>query len=283
MKNSTTNTLCGVAALALLTSVSCGDDTAKIDAGKNIDASHIDGAPAPAVFTQVEQLARPGINEVFLFDNALMNGYNATAPTFNGAGSAAVSAVTAEAKTVMEALYLGACFIDAEAGLGSATSAAPELAPAGQPCPRNPAGNITLFQPDGVTLTPNAGSAAQAYADLVFSQFELDVMRIDTTVPSSYFSLCGTPAAGVPLLCGGRYLTDDVIDITYDYLLGGAAVPLNGGQATGLDGLKQHLVSDGVAFSTTVNDLSALAADPANSQQGHTAVLQSFPYSAPPF
>ena len=42
----------------------------------------------------------------------------------------------------------------------------------------------------------------------------LDVMRIDTTITSTYLSTCGDPTQPKQLLCGGRWLEDDVIDIT---------------------------------------------------------------------
>ena len=288
MKTSTKKFLRAASVIALMSSAACGDDTAKIDGGGHgSDAgsgSNIDGSPQPVAFHQVEQLARPGINEALLITNDFMNGYNATAPTFTGVDSTTLNAVVGEGKTVLKAIYLGVCFVNAQttAAVGSGTyNGTNEMKPAGMDCASQVG---TIVQNDG-TLTPGAGSAAQAYADKVFSQFEPDVMRIDTSVAkSAYFSpetLCG--GSDGPLLCGGRGLTDDVIDVTYDYLLGGAAVPLNAGGGTGLDALKQHLVSDGVGFSTSIHTLSALAVDPANTQQGHKAPTDTFPYSAAPF
>ena len=281
MNNYTKKIFRAASVIALMSSAACGDDTAKLDGGNTNDtgsgSNHIDGGPQPAAFHQVEQLARPGINEALLITNDFMNGYNATAPTFTGVDSATLNAVVGEGKTVLKAIYLGVCFTDATAGLTDAN----ELKPAGLDCASQVG---TIFESDGVTLTAAAGSAAQAYADKVFGQFEPDVMRIDTAVTkSSYLTLCGD-ANSAPLLCGGRGLTDDVIDVTYDYLLAGAAVPLNaGGGSDSLEKLKQHLVSDGVGYSTSIETLSALAVDPANPQQGHPAPTATFPSSAAPF
>jgi len=132
----------------------------------------------------------------------------------------------------------------------------------------------------GTVVTATAMAGAQAYADRVFSQFIPDVMRIDTSVASAYLTLCdGAAPANAPLLCGGRKLNEDVIDITYFYLLAGASVP------TGI-AVPQAvaLVSDGVLFSATgANNAGTLQTpDPTNTSQFHPNVSSTFPYSAPP-
>ena len=104
-------------------------------------------------------------------------------------------------------------------------------------------------------------------------------MRVDTSLPTStYLSLCGD-ASSKPLLCGGRFLNNDVIDITYDYLLAGAAI------AKTSPAQFRALVSDGVAFSSDDNNNvgNVSVPDPNNTSQGHPNVSQSFPYSAAPF
>src|SRR5438132_12305 len=61
---------------------------------------------------------------------------------------------------------------------------------------------------------------------------------------SAYLNLCGDPSMPQPLLCGGRFLTDDVIDITYNYLFAGAAItPAAPAQF-------RALVADGVGFNS---------------------------------
>ena len=261
------------AGLALALSMTACSDNAETPP---IDGPVAHDAPiGPPTYAQVEQLARPGINEVFLFTEAYNGGFNAFAPSFVGAPPAAVAAITGEAKTVMKALYLGACLLDGALGLTPATG----LAPAGIQCHAVGAALWTENTLAGVTLTPASVTAAQAYADKVFSQFIPDVMRIDTTGPSGYLTLCGD-AASTPLLCGGRLLNDDVIDITYNYLLAGAAVtrgPYNQVRA---------LVSDGVNFSpddskNSGNVISATGIN--NPAQYHPDISATFPYSAAPF
>jgi hypothetical protein len=108
-------------------------------------------------------------------------------------------------------------------------------------------------------------------------------MRIDTKFTSAYESPCGSLDA-VPLLCGGRRLDDDTIDITYDYLLNGVATVTD----PPLYNQLSALVSDGVNFSTTSAAENGrgtripFAETAANPQQGHPAVSDEFPYSAPP-
>jgi len=270
-----THTFRGAAALALLViTASCSDEVTKLtpDAGP----PPIDPPPVGAMYHQVEHLARPGINEALLIAEAFNAGYNATAPSFAGVPAETLNAVIDQAKTVLKALYLGGCLINGVAGLTPANG----VHPAGMACHEV---GTKLFLADGVTLTEASQTAAQMYADKVFGQFEPDVMRIDTSVtPSNYLNLCG---GNGPLLCGGRFLNDDVIDITYNYLLNGAANYLHPGDGGALDQQFLALTSDGVTFSKNVamNSDSLSKPDPANQQQGHPDVSQAFPYSAPPF
>lgn len=246
-------------ALSLLVAMgaACGDDAPVKQPDGGACPINPDAAVVTPAFKQIEQLARPGIAEALLISDGFLAGYNATAPTFAGVDPTTLGAVVGEAKTVLKALYLGVCLVDGLANLTPSTG----LKPAGMQCVEVGTG---LFSDTGATvLKPTVVAAAQAYADQVFDQFEPDVMRTDTSVTSGYLTLCGT-AATKPLLCGGRLLTDDVIDITYDYLLAGAAI----------DGTSppqfQALVQDGVSFAGN------------NDDQGHPAVSATFPYSAPP-
>lgn len=83
---------------------------------------------------------------------------------------------------------------------------------------------------------------------MVFNQCIPDVLRVDTSVTSSYLVPCGT-LDSTPLLCGGRFLSDDVIDVTYDDLLDGAANYLTPGDGGAPDQQVIALVSDGATFS----------------------------------
>ncbi len=271
-----------LASLALGTlATACGDDgpAATPDAPAAVDAAVTPDAPPPGppVYRQIEQLARPGINEALLLSEGFLAGYNATAPTFTGVDAATLTAVVGEAKTVLKAIYLGTCLVNGVAGITDPQTGAK---PAGLPCA---AMGGAIFEGGdaltGTVVTATAMAGAQAYADRVFSQFIPDVMRIDTSVDSAYLTLCDGASATAPLLCGGRKLNEDVIDITYYYLLAGAAVP------TGLPVAQSiALVSDGVLFSATgANNASTLQTpDPTNTHQFHPNVSSTFPYSAPP-
>lgn len=231
--------------------------------------------PATPTYVQVEHLARPGINEALVLSNANLEGYNATAPSFAGAPAAAVTAITTEAKTVLSALYLGGCLLNGALGLDASSG----VHPGGATC--NAVGGAIWAENSlaGVTLTAATKTAMGQYADRVFAQFEPDVMRIDTTIATSgYLNLCGDPTQAYPLLCGGRWLTDDVIDITYDYLLAGAAI------GTSSPDQFKALVSDGVSYSVaTPGAVSLSTPDATNAAQGHPAVAMTFPYSATPY
>jgi len=81
-------------------------------------------------YRQVEMLGRPGIAEALLITPAYLEGYNATAPSFAGAPPTAVAAITAEAKTVLKALYLGACLLNGLVGFDGTNG----VHPAGTTC-----------------------------------------------------------------------------------------------------------------------------------------------------
>src|SRR5262245_8150114 len=97
---------------------------------------------------------------------------------------------------------------------------------------------------DGVdNLTAGAAIAA----------FIPDVMRIDTTGPSGYGNALN--AVGSPVR--GRMIEDDVIDITYTYLITGLTSP----------------VGDGVSYAGSAGN---------EGQPGHKPVQAAFPYLAKP-
>ncbi|TMQ22123.1 MAG: DUF4331 domain-containing protein [Deltaproteobacteria bacterium] len=265
-----TSLLRGAAALALiLTGCSDGSSNKGPDGGMPPDSP-----PSSPAFHQVEQLARPGINEALLITEAFNAGFNAAAPSFAGVPADTLNAVVGEAKTVLKALYLGGCLLNGALSL----SADQGVKPAGMTC--HAVGPALWVENSlaGVTLTQASKDAAQRYADKVFSQFVPDVMRVDTSVDSNYLTLCGD-ASSTPLLCGGRFLNNDVIDVTYNYFLNGAAT------TKGPYDQFRALTGDGVMFSTDdASNVGAVTlADPTNHQQGHPNVSPTFPYSAAPF
>lgn len=271
------NLLRSACALSLVVATAaCGDDgNNQQQPTPDADVTPMPDADTPMpTFKQIEQLARPGIAEALLLSDGYLAGYNATAPTFAGVDPQTLGLVVGEAKTVLKAIYLGVCLVNGLAGLDAQTGAKP----AGLECAAVGTG---LFSDANATmLTTAAAAGAQAYADKVFDQFEPDVMRIDTGVASAYGTPCGDLSTK-PLLCGGRKLNEDVIDITYFYLLAGLAVP------TGLSSNVPQavaLVSDGVQFSLTNSENSGnnTMPDASNANQGHPNVSSTFPYSAPP-
>lgn len=169
---------------------------------------------ATGTYVQVERLGRPAINEALIFKNANLNLWNSVAPS--------VDLSTAGAGIVTEA---------------------------------------------GGTLTAINGYAAgqglmPPPVSQVVSGFLPDVMRIDTTkaLPGASASLttigggmayAGCLGATKAILCGGRKLRDNVVQITVNYLANG----LNAGFA-------------GVTY------------DPQT--QGPPALLGAFPYLAAP-
>jgi tRNA-binding EMAP/Myf-like protein len=260
------------AALAMTATAGCSDG-----GGETPDAGMPQpDAPGPGTtYRQIEQLARPGINEALLFTAAFNNGYNATAPSFAGVPTETLNAVVAEAKTVLKALYLGACFINGAIKL----SAAAGVKPAGIQCHAVGEGLFVENTLAGVTLTEASKAAAAAYAEKVFAQFIPDVMRVDTALPTSRYQLLCGDANSTPLLCGGRFLNNDVIDTTFVYLLAGAAID------RASPAQFRALVSDGVVFSyEDSNNIDSLSfPDTKNAQQDHPNVSPAFPYSAAPF
>jgi len=278
----------------------CGDGTSLVDGECVPDAVCgagtvlMDGmclpdpAGPPKVFSQIEHLARPGINEALLLSDGFLAGYNATAPSFTGVPSDVLNQVVAEAKTVLKAVYLGSCLTSGVLGLTAGANGS-ALKPGLVPCVEVGGDIFTNGNPlTGTTLTTATQTQAQVYADRMFAQFVPDVMRVDTSAASNYLTPCGDPTASKPLLCGGRRLDDDVIDVTYNYLIGGlAGTP--GGITNDVPGQVRALTSDGVAYSTTSNagagnNKNGLTNGVAgNGNQGHPAITDAFPYSAAPF
>lgn len=159
--------------------VGCGSDDADIINNPNSGVS----------FRQVEQLARPAINEGFLFTNSFLNTYNAVGPAFIAAALAnpagpegqAAAPVLAQAQTVI-GLIIG---VPGQTGAITTTAAA-----------------VGAFLPDVMRIN----------ADLA----------IPVATPA--YSLANLNTSLSPI--AGRKLTDDVVDVTYQALLD--AIPAAG-------------------------------------------------------
>ena len=184
------------------------------------------GTTTSSTFTsyqQIERLARPAINEGLIISNANLNAFNEVPPSLDL--SAAAAPVIADAAATLTALYAGTCYVyGAVAGLTPAQATAAGLKPGGVACQ---ATGANIFS-DGTatTLSTAFKTAAGTYVTAVAGYFLPDVMRIDTSGASGYnAATCNAGAAGSPLLCGGRKLDDDVMNITYSFLLAGQASP----------------------------------------------------------
>lgn len=263
----TTLALALITTLATMITAGCGDDAPNNpDGPPQMDGPPVDPTPK---YRQVEHLARPGINEALLISEGFLGGYNATAPSFAGVDNATLNMVVGEAKTVLKALYLGACLLNV------LLPVADQLKPAGMTCHAVGPAIWEGGQLDGTVLTAASKTASQAYADAVFGLFIPDVMRVDTSAASGYLTLCGGGPQG---LCGGRLLNEDAIDITYNFLLNGALTQ------KGTFNQVRALTGDGVSFSLDDAKNSGNVTLPvANPQQGHPDISTMFPYSAPPF
>lgn len=270
MTRHTTRSAIALLLVGMLASA-CGDDAAVNPDGSN----PMPDAPDTAkVYRQIEHLGRPAINEALLISNDFLNGYNATAPSFKGVDPATLNMVVGEAKTVLKALYLGGCLLNGTIpGITAATGVKPGAIQCHAIGPALWVGGAL----NGTVLTPESVTAAQAYADKVFAQFIPDVLRIDTTVAvSTYLSPCMDLNTS-PLLCGGRFVNNDVVDITYNYLLAGAAI------GKGAFNQFNALVTDGVNFSLNdAENVGNFVTPVPNPQQGHPSISQAFPYSAAP-
>ncbi|MBS2040023.1 DUF4331 family protein [bacterium] len=140
--------------------------------------------PQGTSLKQIEQLARPGINEALLFTNAFLNTYNAVSPQF--VATALANAASPEGQAAAP------IFTEATTVLNLIMNA-PQVA------------GLT-----GLLTTPNQAVAA----------FLPDVMRVDSSLnilPAQTAYSFKLNAVNSPV--SGRKLMDDVIDITYIVLL----------------------------------------------------------------
>ena len=173
------------AAAALI--AGCGSDDSTFVPPNNFQPN----TPQGTSLKQIEQLARPGINEALLFSNAFLNTYNAVSPQFVAAAltpntpenlNPTVQALLAEATTVLSLIM-----------------DAPQVAGF-----------------NGVLTTPTA--AVQAFLpDVMRCDSSQNVGAAQTAYAPPFINSKVSPIAG-------RKLTDDVIDVTYIVLLDATGV-----------------------------------------------------------
>lgn len=167
------------AAAALI--AGCGSDDSTFFANSNNFQPNNNTPNTTVTYTQIEQLARPGINEALLFSNAFLNTYNRVGPQFiaNALANPASQEGLAAAPIFAQATAVLQAIMDVPGVTGLLTT---------------PTQAVVAFLPDvmRVDSSLNIGAAQGAYAFALNSS--------------------NSPVAG-------RKLTDDVIDITYIVLL----------------------------------------------------------------
>ena len=171
-----------LAACAIL-AVGCTNDNGSILSSADI-VQQAQGQNGAQTFVQVEQLARPGINEALLVKNTSLATYNAVGPAFiadalanpNGAAGQAAAPVLQEAVGTLTAV----------AALGG----------------QNVTTLVGAFLPDVMRIDTTLSFTPQAAGGGNFTE------------RSAYAG--SVNAVGSPV--GGRKLTDDVIDITLSVL-----------------------------------------------------------------
>ena len=164
------------AAAALV--VGCGSDSNDVVANNS--------GQTGTSFRQIEQMARPAINEGLLFTNAFLNTYNAVSPAF----VATALANPASAEGVAAAPI----FTEATNVLTALRTAGGNVAP-------TPAQIVAAFLPDVMRCNSTLS-------------IPVSVNNLEAGTSAYAFQL---NAKGAPV--SGRKLTDDVVDITYSVLV----------------------------------------------------------------
>ncbi len=195
-------------------------------------------------YVQVERLARPAVNEGLVLTNASLNAFNSIGPELDlDASIPAVATVQGEATTVLGVVY----------NLGTVAAGNPSGFPNTPPV----ADVVGQFLPDVMRISVD---------DAHYGGLHLLVANTDRTSNSNQnmvgYTSCVSLTAGAPLLCGGRKIRDDVIDITLTYLALGAtqAAPAAAGV------VPSYAVSDAINYNT----------------QHTTPLLATFPFLASP-
>ena len=193
-----------------------------------------------ASYIQIERLGRPAINEGLVLSNANLNAFNSIPPSLDlRTDIPAVDAVLTEATAVLTVVHN----LGMNAGLTPPTVA-----------------TVTAqFLPDVLRISVNDADygtlhALNANGDRTSNSKQNEVA----------YTACVSVTSGAPLLCGGRKIRDDVIDITLSYLAGGAgqAAPAAGTPTN----VPAYIVSDNISYTTAHSG----------------ALLSSFPFLALP-
>lgn len=205
------------ALVAAVFAAGCGsDDTFFANNGFNNNPNNNNNNPNPPVaFRQIENLARPGINEALFFTNAFLNGVNAATPAQAASVlSDGTNPITQQAVAVLNALTNAVPGEGLTSGLLNTQQAVAALIP---DVMRIDATLSVLPATTGAAALPvGAGIGTQAAGTAITSATPVYNQAFLNNVNSPY---------------AGRKLTDDVIDFTYLALLS------NSGDGVTYDGL----------------------------------------------
>lgn len=179
-------------------------------------------------YVQIERLGRPAVNEGLVLSNANLNAFNSIPPSYDlRSDIAAVAAVQGEATTVINVVR----------ALGTAAGGTPPATATvvGQFLP-----DVTRISVDDTHYTSNplTGNPLTANVDRTSNSRQGEVA----------YTACVSVTSGAPLLCGGRKIRDDVIDITLSYIALGAAAAIPGGVSAGA--VVNYTVTDAVNYTT---------------------------------
>lgn len=186
-------------------------------------ASHSVNNDVPLV--QIERLGRPAINEGLVLSNANLNAFNSITPASDlNSSNTAVAAVLNEASAVLGVVY----------NLGINAGLTPPLV----------SDVVSQFLPDVLRISVD---------DAHYGALHTVTANGDRTSNSKQnevaYTACVSLTAGSPLLCGGRKIRDDVIDITLSYLANGAASAAP--EAGTPNNIPVYPVSDAISYSSS--------------------------------
>ena len=177
---------------------------------------------ASSSYTQVERLARPAVNEALVLSNDNLNSFNSIPPSSDlDSSNPAVAAVLNEAVAVLTVVR--------NLGLNAGLT------------PPETKDVAAQFLPDMLRI-----SIDDSHYGALHELNPNDSRTGDSAQNEVGYTSCVSLTAGAPLLCGGRKIRDDVIDITLSYIAGGAeyAAPGSAAFEGDPDEVPAYLVSD---------------------------------------
>lgn len=190
---------------AAVFAVGCGsDDTFFANGNFNNPINNNPPTPNnPVVYRQIENLARPGINEALFFTNAFLNGVNAVTPAQAATVlSDGTNPITQQAVAVLNAITNAVPGQGLTSGLLDTQQAVAALIP-----------DVMRIDATLSQLPATTGAAALAVGPGIGTQAAgTPITSLTPVYNQAFLNNVNSPYAG-------RKLTDDVIDFTYLALL----------------------------------------------------------------